>query len=115
MSAAATVIIGGLPAARVGDSAICVGPTDTIATGSASVLIEGRLAARVGDTTAHGGTILCGCPTVLIGDATAPGRGTDVAAAIDAAIGTGSPQARTLCAARKANAPLARLRCNQNH
>jgi uncharacterized Zn-binding protein involved in type VI secretion len=62
-----TVLIGGMPAARVGDMAVCVGPPDTIAMGSATVLIGGMPAARMGDTTAHGGTIVLGCPTVLIG------------------------------------------------
>lgn len=62
-----TVLIGGLPAARVGDMAVCTGPTDSIATGSATVLIGGMAAARMGDTTAHGGIIVAGTPTVLIG------------------------------------------------
>ncbi len=62
-----TVLIGGLPAARVGDMATCVGPPDTIVLGSATVLIGGMPAARMGDTTAHGGTIVMGEPTVLIG------------------------------------------------
>ncbi|CAL2090284.1 PAAR domain-containing protein [Tenacibaculum sp. 190524A02b] len=62
-----TVLIGGLPAARVGDMALCVGPPDTIAVGSATVLIGGMPAARMGDSTAHGGTIIAGEPTVLIG------------------------------------------------
>ena len=63
-----TVLIGSLPAARVGDMATCVGPPDTIAKGSATVLIGGPPAARMGDNTAHGGVIIppC-CPTVLIG------------------------------------------------
>jgi uncharacterized Zn-binding protein involved in type VI secretion len=60
------VLIGGMPAARAGDLATCVGPPDTIALGSFSVLIGGRPAARMGDLTAHGGTIVAGCPTVLI-------------------------------------------------
>jgi uncharacterized Zn-binding protein involved in type VI secretion len=62
-----TVLIGGLPAARVGDMATCVGPPDTIVMGSTTVLIGGMPAARLSDTTAHGGTIVGGCPTVLIG------------------------------------------------
>lgn len=64
---APTVLIGNLPAARMGDAATCVGPPDTIVQGSASVLIGGMPAARMGDTTAHGGVIVVGCPTVLIG------------------------------------------------
>ncbi|MGS2764497.1 PAAR domain-containing protein [Sinomicrobium sp. M5D2P9] len=62
-----TVLIGGLPAARVGDMATCTGPPDSIVAGSATVFIGGMPAARLGDTTAHGGTIILGEPTVLIG------------------------------------------------
>jgi uncharacterized Zn-binding protein involved in type VI secretion len=62
-----TVLIGKLPAAVVGDSAICVGPPDGLIKGSATVLISGRPAVRVGDTTAHGGTVVVGLPTVIIG------------------------------------------------
>ncbi|WP_297087455.1 PAAR domain-containing protein [uncultured Draconibacterium sp.] len=65
--ACANVNIGGLPAARVGDMAICTGPPDTIAQGSATVMIGGMPAARLGDTTAHGGSIVSGCFTVNIG------------------------------------------------
>ncbi len=61
------VLIGGLPAARVSDMCVCVGPPDVIALGSFTVLIGGLPAARMGDLTAHGGTIVLGCPTVLIG------------------------------------------------
>lgn len=62
-----TVLIGGLPAAVLGDSLTCVGPPDTVAMGSTTVLIGGKPAARMGDTCAHGGAIVLGCPTVLIG------------------------------------------------
>ncbi|WBX76280.1 PAAR domain-containing protein [Tenacibaculum ovolyticum] len=62
-----TVLIGGLPAARVGDMAVCVGPPDSIVAGSGTVLIGGVPAARMGDSTSHGGTIVLGEPTVLIG------------------------------------------------
>ena len=61
------VLIGGRPAAGVGSVCVCVGPPDTIVKGSMSVLIGGKPAARLGDTTAHGGKIALGCPTVLIG------------------------------------------------
>ena len=64
---APTVLIGGMPAAVVGDLCTCVGPPDTIAKGSATVLIGGKPAARIGDLTAHGGVITLGCPTVIIG------------------------------------------------
>ena len=63
-----TVLIGKLPAAVVGDNAVCVGSPDVIISGSATVLIGGRPAARLGDTTAHGGRIVMGCPTVMIGE-----------------------------------------------
>jgi uncharacterized Zn-binding protein involved in type VI secretion len=65
----ANVLIGGLPAARMGDMAVCTGPPDVIVMGSATVVIGGMPAARMGDSTAHGGTIILGlgCPTVLIG------------------------------------------------
>lgn len=62
-----TVLIGGMPAARMGDMATCVGPPDSIVKGSATVMISNMPAARLGDTTAHGGSIVIGCPTVLIG------------------------------------------------
>lgn len=62
-----TVLIGNLPAAKVGDLLVCVGPPDTIVAGSSTVMIGGVPAARIGDTTAHGGKIVLGLPTVLIG------------------------------------------------
>ena len=62
-----TVMIGFMPAARVGDMCVCVGPPDTIAKGSATVMIGNMPAARLGDSTAHGGVIVAGCPTVIIG------------------------------------------------
>jgi len=62
-----TVLIGGLPAARVTDMATCVGPPDVIVKGSATVLICNMPAARIGDNTAHGGVIVLGFPTVIIG------------------------------------------------
>jgi uncharacterized Zn-binding protein involved in type VI secretion len=64
---APTVLVGALPAARVGDPLVCVGPPDIIVLGSFTVLIMGMPAARMGDLTAHGGTIILGLPTVLIG------------------------------------------------
>lgn len=62
-----TVLIGGLPAARVGDMLVCAGGPDVIALGSFTVLIGGMPAARMGDMTAHGGVIVLGLPTVMIG------------------------------------------------
>ncbi|MFT5522509.1 MAG: putative Zn-binding protein involved in type VI secretion [Pirellulaceae bacterium] len=64
---APTVLIGFMPAARVGDMAVCVGPPDVIALGSMTVLIGFMPAARMGDMTAHGGSIVAGFPQVLIG------------------------------------------------
>ena len=64
---AVTVLIGGLPAARVTDMAVCAGPPDVIVLGSFTVLICELPAARIGDLTAHGGTIVLGDFTVLIG------------------------------------------------
>ncbi|MBL8834634.1 MAG: PAAR domain-containing protein [Alphaproteobacteria bacterium] len=63
---APAVMLGGMPAARVGDLCLCVGPPDAIVTGSPKVLIGGMPAARIGDSTLHGGQIVMGCPTVII-------------------------------------------------
>ena len=62
-----TVLIGGLPAAVVGDMCVCVGPPDSISKGSSSVMIGNKPAARMGDSTAHGGSIVLGWPTGQIG------------------------------------------------
>ncbi len=70
-----TVLIGMLPAARIGDMVTCVGPPDTIVKGSPTVLIGNMPAARMGDNTAHGGVIVAGHPTTMIGDAGSGGGG----------------------------------------
>lgn len=62
-----TVLIGGMPALRLGDMLTCTGPPDTVMMGSATVMIGGAPAARLGDSTAHGGSIIFGCMTVMIG------------------------------------------------
>lgn len=62
-----TVLIAKMPAAVMGDNCVCVGPPDVIVKGSATVFIGGKPAARMGDTTAHGGSIVVGAPTVIIG------------------------------------------------
>jgi uncharacterized Zn-binding protein involved in type VI secretion len=62
-----TVLIGGMPAARMGDMLVCVGPPDSIVAGSATVMIGGMPAARMGDQTAHGGEIVLGALNVMIG------------------------------------------------
>ena len=72
---AATVLIGAMPSARVSDMASCVGPPDAISAGAFTVLVERLPAARIGDPTVHGGVVVMGMPTVLIGD---PGPGISV-------------------------------------
>ena len=74
-----TVLIGMMPAARVGDTCVCVGPPDPIAKGSPTVLIGNMMAARMGDMTMHGGNIVLGFPTVMIGEV---GMGRPVSAAL---------------------------------
>lgn len=64
---APTVLVGGMPQAKVTDLCTCVGPPDMIVKGSFTVLVNGQPAARLGDMTAHGGVIVSGFPTVLIG------------------------------------------------
>jgi uncharacterized Zn-binding protein involved in type VI secretion len=99
---APTTLIAGLPAARVSDMATCVGPPDVIATGSFTVLIAGLAAARLGDTTAHGGKIVMGCPTVLIGDQ-GSGSGGGAAATMSGARAGAKPFVESNCAAKQAN------------
>lgn len=55
------------PQAVATDKAICVGPPDVIAMGSTTVMVGGKPAARMGDQCAHGGKIMLGCFTVMIG------------------------------------------------
>lgn len=76
-------IIGYLPAARVSDMCVCVGPPDVIVKGSATVLINNLPAARITDTTAHGGLIVMGCLTVIIGE-TGQGEALSVSAQVGA-------------------------------
>jgi uncharacterized Zn-binding protein involved in type VI secretion len=80
-----TVLIGGMPASVIGDMCTCVGPPDTIAMGSTGVFIGGKPAARMGDQCIHGGAIMMGCPTVLIGEtgtAQAASSGSDVSSVL---------------------------------
>src|SRR4051812_15329476 len=93
-----TVLIGFLPAARVTDMAVGGGPPDVIVKGSPTVMIGGMMAARIGDMTAHGGTIVVGFPTVMIGEV---GMG-----------GAGSAQAGTMSAAKLAGAAFAKANCD---
>jgi uncharacterized Zn-binding protein involved in type VI secretion len=89
-----TVLISGLPAAVVGDMCMCVGPPDSIAMGSTGVFIGGKPAARMGDTCAHGGTIVLGCPTVLIGET---GSGSGGPSALAPAVAGANPtQTKTI-------------------
>jgi uncharacterized Zn-binding protein involved in type VI secretion len=89
-------LIAGLPAARLGDMAVCAGGPDVIAMGSFTVLIGGKPAARLGDMTAHGGSIVVGCPTVLIGDSGG---------------GAGSPAGFTMSAAKASGAAFTQTKC----
>ena len=94
------VLIGGLPAARVGDMAVCAGPPDKVAAGSSGVLINGKPAARLGDSTAHGGKIVVGSPTVLIGDgggggSSSGGSDTSVTSTVKAGADVGATQVHT--------------------
>ncbi len=70
-----TVLIDFLPAATVTDMLTCVGPPDVIIMGSVGVTINYLPAARLGDPTAHGGVIVLGSPTCIIGEmgSAAPG------------------------------------------
>ncbi len=77
-----TVLIGGRPAAVMGDTCVCVGPPDTIIMGSIGVFIGGKPAARMGDPCVHGGRITMGCPTVFIGNAAPGGPASPVAASL---------------------------------
>jgi uncharacterized Zn-binding protein involved in type VI secretion len=70
ISGEGSVLIGFQPAARVGDAASCKGPTDAVAAGEDTVIIRYQPAARLGDPTAHGGVIVSGCQTVIIGRST---------------------------------------------
>lgn len=105
-----TVLIVALPAARVSDQAVCVGPPDIIVRGSATVLIGGMPSARIGDPTAHGGAIVTGAPMVLVGDAGAggggpaqvAGRGMGQAAALRAASHHGAAFCERCEAAKRA-------------
>ncbi len=98
------VFIGGLPAARVTDPLTCVGPPDTIVMGSPTVLINGLMAARMGDQTTHGGVIVGGCGTVLIGTGAAAAGSGDLGAA---GAGPVTPQVCLINAAQ-AGAPFIR-------
>ena len=101
-----TVLVGGLPAARVSDQAVCIGPPDVIVKGSAGVFIGGMPAARIGDITAHGGVIVLGWPTVLIGDVSSASRsGIGASAGLIQLGGWGAGQGAALKTASQTGAP----------
>jgi uncharacterized Zn-binding protein involved in type VI secretion len=105
-----TVLTGGLPQARVSDMCTCVGPPDVIVKGSATVLVGNMPAARMGDMTAHGGTIVLGCFTVLIGDAGGGGGGGgggmgSAALGLEKQEAASKPQAKAMIAAAKDGTP----------
>jgi uncharacterized Zn-binding protein involved in type VI secretion len=105
-----TVLIAGMPAAVVGDMCVCVGPPDVIAMGSAGVMIGGRPAARMGDMTIHGGSIVVGCPTVLIGETgSAGGGGGGMGGA--AFGGVAGPQQAAMSAAKQAGSAFLETGC----
>lgn len=64
---APTVIVATMPAATIGSMCVCVGPPSSVIKGSATVFMCSKPAARLGDNTAHGGTIVSGAPTVMVG------------------------------------------------
>lgn len=64
---APTVLVCSLPAATIGSMCVCVGPPDSVVMASFTVMMGGKPAARLTDTTAHGGLIVAGAPTVLVG------------------------------------------------
>ena len=108
---APTVLTGKLPQARISDRALCAGPTDMIALGAFTVLVKGMAAARMGDTTVHGGEIVMGLPTVLIGNAGSASLGQlgqSMVRSIIAAEGSGAAFAqmkKALIAAAKEGLP----------
>lgn len=90
LTGAPNVLIGFMPAARVTDTATCVGPPDMIVKGSPTVFIAYQMAARMGDLTVHGGVIVMGCPTVMIGEMGMGGAGTSFGASLSAAKKSGA-------------------------
>ncbi len=118
------VMIGFMPAARVGDTAICVGPPDAIALGSPTVFIGNMMAARLGDMTIHGGSVAMGCPTVIIGEVgSGSGASPSLGGALGAALGKAgatpdpadSPQATALKTAAAEGTPLVEKCPYANH
>lgn len=101
-----------MPQARVTDQCVCVGPPDIIVKGSATVLVGGLPAARMGDNTAHGGVIVIGAPTVLIGDSAnsgGGGAGGGMGVVMPVALSAPNLQAETMIGAHKAAKPFCRI------
>jgi uncharacterized Zn-binding protein involved in type VI secretion len=108
-----TVLIGNLPAARQTDLCVCVGPLDSISMGSPTVLIGNLPAARLGDPTVHGGVIVCGWPTVLIGESGGTSTPTASAASSSCGCGAAASQAATMMMAKLTGAPFTCLDCEK--
>lgn len=100
-----TVLIGYLPAARITDMLTCVGPPDIILMGSPTVLIGNLMAARIGDPTAHGGVIVLGCFTVIIGEVGMGSPGAPGAPMVAMAQAMSSAPAQSLAQAAQAGTP----------
>ena len=101
-----------LPQARIGDQCVCVGPPDVIVKGSMTVLVGGKPAARLGDTTAHGGVIVMGAPTVLIGDGAnggGGGGGAGMGMAVPVPFSEPDLQSETMIGAHKEAKPFCRI------
>ena len=101
-----------MPQARVTDQCVCAGPPDVIVKGSMTVLVGNLPAARLGDMTAHGGVIVMGAPTVLIGDgANAGGGGAGAGMGMSSKVPFSAPnlQAKAMIEAHKAAKPFCRL------
>jgi uncharacterized Zn-binding protein involved in type VI secretion len=94
-----TVLIQSMPASVMGDMCICVGPPDTIIMGSTGVFFGGMPAARMGDPTAHGGSIVLGCMTVLIGETSSGSAGSSSGDAPGAATAAVAASAQKTAAA----------------
>jgi hypothetical protein len=94
-------LIAGIPAARLGDMAVCVGPPDVIVTGAFTCLVNGKPLARLGDSCAHGGKIVLGCTTVLVGDS-GGGNANPAVAMMMAARAAAKPFVEKNCAAKAA-------------
>ena len=101
-----------MPQARLGDTCVCAGPPDMIARGSPTVLVGGKPAARIGDNTAHGGVIVIGAPTVLIGEggnAGGGGGGAGMGMAIPVPFTAPNLQAGAMIAAHRDAKPFCRI------